>query len=65
MIKPFVKKTGNLDQEFFVVKFYDEEGEEHYCETFTEGKRQNSWDTFEEANTVKNQIEKIQQERGF
>jgi hypothetical protein len=59
--QPFIRKTGNLDQEFYLVSYYDERGNErHYGNLYGD-----PYETIEEAQQAKLEFEKLIESKGF
>jgi hypothetical protein len=59
--QPFIRKTGNLDQTFYMVSFYDERGNmRHYGSLYGD-----SYETLEEAQKAKLEFEQLIERKGF
>jgi hypothetical protein len=59
--EPFIRKTGNLDETFYMVSFYDDEGNlRHYGEMYGD-----SYETLEEAQKAKSEFEQLIEKLGY
>jgi hypothetical protein len=58
---PFIRKTGNLDRTFYMVSFYDEEGNiRHYGKLYGD-----SYETLEEAKKAKQEFLQLIERVGY
>lgn len=59
--QPFIHKLGNLDEVFYFVSYYDEEGnEKHYGAMYGE-----AYETLEEAKKAKLEFEQLIERLGY